>query len=239
MANKKLSLNELRKLVKQIIKEETQLGNQLISALNDSKDELQRLADRLYNNKAPKNRVMDLMRVDIEYQANRQIQKNDLPDQVFDHLGEEEVQSVLNWLGYSLTDSGLEKTDSLDENENENLSDSDKKITTSYYVVDEESAEMGDAKERGWYDKEGESMTPDEFDDEDVTAVDKAVEFLLKNGATVPSSSNPGPNLWFSTPDPDRDYSSGEDTYYDYHLNGFTPEEVIEIFNRIKQKREY
>lgn len=127
----------------------------------------------------------------------------------------------------------------LDQNENEYLSDGDKKITTSYYVVDEESAEMGDAKERGWYDKDGESMIPDEFDDEDVTAVDKAVNFLLKNGATEPSSSSPGPNIWFSTPDPDRDYSSGEDTYYDYHLNGFTPEEVIEIFNRIKQKRRY
>ena len=57
MSNKKLSLNELMKLVKQIIKEETQLNNQLISALNDSKDELQRLADRLYNNKAPKNMI--------------------------------------------------------------------------------------------------------------------------------------------------------------------------------------
>lgn len=126
--------------------------------------------------------------------------------------------------------------------ENEDYShypDSKKKITTSYYVVDEESAEMGDAKERGWYDEEGESMTPDEFDDEDVTAVDKAVDFLLKNGATEPSSSVPGKFTWYSTPDPDRDYSSGENTYYDYHLEGFSPEEKVEIFDRIKQKRGY
>lgn len=114
----------------------------------------------------------------------------------------------------------------------------EKKITTSYYVVDEESSEAGEAKERGWLDKEGESMTPDEYDREDgITAVDIAVKFLLSKGATEPSSSHYHGNIWYSATDPDRDYSSGEETYYDYHLNGFSEQEGEEIFNRVKRKR--
>ena len=126
----------------------------------------------------------------------------------------------------------------LEENEINN-STQDKLITSTYQIVTPESSEQGDYAEQGWKDEEGESMIPDEYDTEDgVTAVDKAVEFLEKNGANEPSSSptiNIG-NTWYSTSSPDIDYTTGAETYYSYHLKGFTPEEEQEIYKRITKR---
>lgn len=112
----------------------------------------------------------------------------------------------------------------------ENLND--KIITTTYQIVTPESAEDGDYAEQGWEDEDGESMLPDEYDIEDnITAVDKAVEFLKnKKYTTEPSSSDFHVGISYSTPDADHNYSTGEDTYYACHLNGFTPEEELKIF---------
>jgi hypothetical protein len=125
-------------------------------------------------------------------------------------------------------------------NENEFDQGGDKRITISYRVSDEESTELGDYKEQGWKDQEGVSMVPDEYDLEDgITAVDKAVDFLKDNGATEASSSHFNNHVWYSTTDADVDYGSGEETYYDYHLKGFSNEEKEEIFNRIKQQSRF
>lgn len=114
----------------------------------------------------------------------------------------------------------------------------DKKIRTTFQTVTPESAENGDFSEQGWEDQEGVSMVPDEYDVEDgITAVNKAVDFLFDKGGTEPSSSQFSPNTWYSTPDADHDYSTGEDTYYSFHLVGFTPEEEKEIFDTIHNKR--
>lgn len=116
--------------------------------------------------------------------------------------------------------------------------DINKKIKATYAVTDEESSQEGDFKEQGWYDEEGLSMTPDEFDKEEgITAIEKAVDFLVDQGATEPSSTSYHENVWFSTPDPEINYSTGENTYYSFHLEGFSPEEKQEIFNRINQIR--
>ena len=68
--------------------------------------------------------------------------------------------------------------------------------------------------------------------------VDKAVEFLEKNGANEPSSSPTVTigNTWYSTSSPDIDYTTGAETYYSYHLKGFTPEEEQEIYKRITRR---
>jgi len=105
----------------------------------------------------------------------------------------------------------------------------DKKITTTYQTTTPESLEDGDYAESGWRDEEGESMLPDEYDDEDITVIDKAVEFLKNHYAYEPSSSDFHTDIWYSA-SPDENYVTGENTYYSYHLEGFTEEEEYEIW---------
>ncbi len=102
----------------------------------------------------------------------------------------------------------------------------DKKILTTYEKIIPEE----DGRETGFYDEEGESMIPDSFDEEGVTVVDKSVEFLRKHYAHETSGSHFNKGVWYTTTEPDVNYSSGEDTYYSYHLDGFTEDEEFEIF---------
>ena len=111
----------------------------------------------------------------------------------------------------------------------------DKRIATTYQIVTPESAEAGDFSDQGWEDEEGVSMIPDQYDAEDgITAVDKAVKFLKDKGGNEPSSSQFNVGVWYSTPDPDRDYHTGEETYYSFHLKGFTSEEEKVIFDKMR-----
>lgn len=118
---------------------------------------------------------------------------------------------------------------------NEHNSSVDKIIKTTYQIVTPESAEDGDFADQGWDDEEGESMLPDEYDIEDgITAVDKAVDFLKNEKYTTePSSNEFYVGLSYSTPDPDRNYSTDEETYYTCHLYGFTIEEEYEIWKKM------
>lgn len=107
----------------------------------------------------------------------------------------------------------------------------EKRIRISFETVTPESAEQGDAAERGWIDEEGESMDPDADDRaEGLTAVDKAADFLDDQGVS-PSASHFHPGLWYTTTDPDTDLRTGETEYRSYHLVGFTTEEQQEIFD--------
>ncbi|MFA5207261.1 MAG: hypothetical protein WC428_01025 [Candidatus Paceibacterota bacterium] len=116
----------------------------------------------------------------------------------------------------------------------------DKTIATTYQLVTPESAEAGDFSDQGWVNQEGESMLPNKYEiEEGITVVDKAVKFLKDNGGTEPSSSQFHVGVWYSTPDPDRDYKyiqTGEEKYYSYHLKGFTLEEEAEIYKKIQEK---
>jgi len=117
--------------------------------------------------------------------------------------------------------------------------ENDKVITTSYQKTTPESTEDGDYSDQGWEDEEGESMLPDEYDDEDETAVNKAVKFLQnKRYATEPSASYFHVGISYSTPDPDTDYNTGEETYYSCFLKGFTPEEELDIYNIITHQKQ-
>jgi hypothetical protein len=103
----------------------------------------------------------------------------------------------------------------------------DKTITTTFQRTTPESLETGDYSDQGWEDDDGESMIPDEYDLEDnITAVDKAVEFLkYKKYTTEPSSNRFHVGISYSSTDADiTNYSTGEETYYTCRLNGFTPE---------------
>ena len=121
------------------------------------------------------------------------------------------------------------------ESNNENIPN--KIIRTSYETWDEESLEAGDTDDRGWEDEEGQSMIPDEYDKEEgITAIDNAVKFLRNKGVIEPSSSHFHPGIWYISQD-DVDIRSGDRTQYSFHLDGFTPEEEKEIFNKIRNRR--
>lgn len=109
------------------------------------------------------------------------------------------------------------------------------RITTTYAVTTPESAAMGDHEETGWEDEEGVSMIPDTFDQEEgLTPVDLAVDFLQKKGATESSSSHFHPGTWYTSRS--EDYTSDRDTEYNYHLEDFTESQEAEIFRRMNER---
>jgi len=112
-------------------------------------------------------------------------------------------------------------------------------ITTTYETWDEESTEIGDTDDKGWYDEEGQSMEADDFDrEEGKTVIDNTVEFLQDKGATEGNEEgmNAAPRWWSTVyPEHDRDFfEKGESTYYSFHLNNYTEEEKKEIYRRMK-----
>ncbi len=154
-----------------------------------------------------------------------------------------EIPILLRRLEELGTEEALQWKDDIenyDSNINEiaNTIAADKRIATTYQVVTPESAEQGDYADQGWEDEDGESMVPDEYDvEEEKTAVDKAVEFLTDKGGLEPSSSHFNTGVWYSTIDPERDFHSGEEKYYSFHLKGFTPEEEAQIFEKINLRK--
>jgi hypothetical protein len=94
------------------------------------------------------------------------------------------------------------------------------------------------SEEHGWIDEEGVDMEPDEVDrDEGLTAVDKAVKFLEREGVMEASSSAFHPGVWYSTEYSVTDYGTGEEEQRSYHLKGFTPDEEREIHRALKSGR--
>jgi hypothetical protein len=77
-----------------------------------------------------------------------------------------------------------------------------KKYTMSktFEVITPESAEAGDAEERGF-----------EYEDREFDTLWDMAQEIRNEGATEDSGS------WFNTIDPDRDYKTGEETYYSFH----------------------
>lgn len=88
-------------------------------------------------------------------------------------------------------------------------------ISVTYEIVTEESAEHGDAAERG-FDLEREEMDLDEL------------ERLIKDrGFSEPSSSRLDDRMWFSTSTPLQDrayFEDGESKFYSLHINSVNGE---------------
>lgn len=104
----------------------------------------------------------------------------------------------------------------------------DKRIRITFEVVTPESAEHGDAADRGWIDECGVPFD----DDDDETAAEAAARFLLDRGATNASSSRYHPGVWYSD-NGDHDYSDGSETTLSYHLVGFSDDEQSSIYRRV------
>ena len=108
-----------------------------------------------------------------------------------------------------------------------------KTIDIAYEIVTPESAEHGDIEDQGWEEQDI-FMEPDEYDSDDgITAADKAIEFISDRGPVEPSSSVFGPGVWYTTTDSEKDFRTGSETRYSFHLNNFTTEEERQIFNKL------
>ena len=108
----------------------------------------------------------------------------------------------------------------------------DKGFLITFDLYTEESIEDGDTEDGG-YDG-AENCTVDEFDDEGVTAVDKAVQFLTREHCVQASSSHFHEELYYSDSDIDTDYRTGEQTQHSYHPVNFTVDEQRAIFDAVK-----
>lgn len=99
------------------------------------------------------------------------------------------------------------------------------KVTISYEIVTEESAEYGDAAERGWEDEDG-----IEFD-----SIGELIEYLDDNGPMEPSSSFFHENVWYTGPViHDRNYfEKGEHKTLSYFVKDATLEEQETIYRAV------
>jgi len=120
---------------------------------------------------------------------------------------------------------------------NDKKNKNDKYITTSYRKItpDDDFNEII-KDENGWFDEDGESMLPDEYDiEDDITVIDNAYNFLKKNYATEASSTHFNKGVWYSA-NSETDFITSQETTYSFHLNGFTEQEEETIFNMFKDK---
>jgi hypothetical protein len=105
------------------------------------------------------------------------------------------------------------------------------KIRVSYEIITPESAEHGDADERGWEDEDGASTEPDEYDQQDgLTAVDIAVRFLRECGPLEPSSSQFHSGIWYTN---HGESDNGTVTNKSYFLTNFTHEEEWSVWRGV------
>jgi hypothetical protein len=109
-------------------------------------------------------------------------------------------------------------------------------IRISFETVTPSDVEGEDAEvEHGWEDEEGVSMLPDEFDlEEGLTPVDLAFKFLKDHYANEFSSSSMDPGGWYSAQE-EADYRTGEQTTRRFHLSGFTPEQLEQVYEKWRQ----
>jgi len=109
-------------------------------------------------------------------------------------------------------------------------------IQVYYQTITPESAKDGDYADGG--EEDIIDCEPDKYDiDEGITAVELAVEALRKGGATEPSSSQFHKKIWYSTPDAEENYRTGEMTYYTYHLHNFHESEELAVFMLMTGKK--
>ncbi len=113
----------------------------------------------------------------------------------------------------------------------------DKRILITYEIVTPESAEYGDAEERGWIDEEGDVIELDEFDrEEGITVVDKTVAYLDSAYAYEPSESGrEAAPRWWTDYEHEGDPATGARTNKSYHLEGYTEAEKRQIYRVMKQ----
>jgi hypothetical protein len=102
-----------------------------------------------------------------------------------------------------------------------------KRIPITFEIVTPESAEQGDAEERGWIDEDGEQFN----------SAGEAARFLISNGATEPSSSRFHKGVWYTASDYNTDWQTGAVESRSFHPKGFSEKEQRMIFDIVTGKR--
>jgi hypothetical protein len=130
------------------------------------------------------------------------------------------------------------------------------KIRITYEIVTPESAAEGEAEDSGWINEEGIDCTPDDMDlsdaedtlwDDEIEELTKEEIFLhavvklaekeiLEKGGVEPSSSQFHKGIWYTQIDSDKDYATGADERWSFHLDGFTEEQEKAIHEAVTAK---
>jgi hypothetical protein len=97
-----------------------------------------------------------------------------------------------------------------------------RKITVSYAIYDPDHE--GEPSERGWTNEDGV-----EFE-----STLEAADWLLREGAVHPSSSDPVPNLWFDS-EGYTDPRTGQVTESAFHLSGFSTRELETLLHVVRK----
>lgn len=105
------------------------------------------------------------------------------------------------------------------------------KYSITFQTITEESAAEGDYAETGFVSENVEL-------DEDEDPVEQIVNLMKYDGYTEPSSSFFHTELWYTWPDGQQDYKTGEVRYQSIHLDGFTEAQEKEIYCQIVRKGE-
>ena len=114
-----------------------------------------------------------------------------------------------------------------------------RRISVTYDTVTPESAEEGDAADRGWVDFAGKPMEGDDADDPEASAVENAVAFLRYEGATEPSEDGAGDVCprWWTAMEKSVNYKTGEETSHSYHFHGpWTDDERREVYRAMRNR---
>lgn len=118
---------------------------------------------------------------------------------------------------------------------------SEKRIKISYEIITPESAEQGDAEERGWYDEEGILIEVDKFDKSiGMTIAEKAADTITQHPGEEgfqASCSDFYSGIWYTAYKTEYDYETGAVTNYSFHLYGFTEDEERAIYNILKGRK--
>lgn len=100
------------------------------------------------------------------------------------------------------------------------------KMNKTYEVWDYDAVDAGETDDKGF-----------EYEDREFDSLWDMADEIRDAGATEPSDSRGGPNTWYSTPDGEENYRTGERTYYSFHPDNLSAEEAKELFNMIKMDR--
>lgn len=109
-----------------------------------------------------------------------------------------------------------------------------RRITTSFTTVTWPEGQDEYEDEHGWVDERGESMEPEEGEENDdgqpLSAVEKAADWLKRRGQLEPSSSpHFHDGVWYTGPD-ETNMQTGANTQESYHLVNFTESEQRAIW---------
>lgn len=113
-----------------------------------------------------------------------------------------------------------------------------RRITTTFDEVTPESAEEGDTSDAGWDDFVGQPMEGPDAPDDEMTAIENAVEFIRRESCVEASSSSFHDGVWYVETDGSTDYRTGTERRRSFHLDGpWNVHEEREIFDALTKRR--